>query len=266
MASPLGVGSADFAVKATLDGDGFLAWSHGGPAAKVLDITMWHYEEGNEVNFVGHVENRPESFMPGGGRSWTLNDDGTLSAMHAPHLVVGMEMPDCTLVDASDSQKRLVLEDRVAKALRGGGDAALTLKSHPGCAICPKSKESQRIDQIGISFQQLTVGGAADAMTVRLEPPFLISTLPASRDYVADVPFGSFSVHCEGPHGKLPIAVIKEEHGNAKNGSNAARLFQLNADNTISPVSAPHLVFGLRGELCAVASPAKPKGGCWVVS
>ena len=44
-----------------------------------------------------------------------------------------------------------------------------------------------------------------------------------------------------------------------KEPNNAARLFQLNPDNTISPVRAAHLVFGMRGALPVRAAGALKK-------
>ena len=62
MVAPLGVGSAQNATTATLDSEGFLAYAHGGSAAKVLDVAHWKYELGNDVNFVGHISTRSETF------------------------------------------------------------------------------------------------------------------------------------------------------------------------------------------------------------
>ena len=57
---------------------------------------MWKYEAGNDLNFVGHQSARGETFKHGGGRSFVLNADGTMSVSTAPHLVLGMNIPDCT--------------------------------------------------------------------------------------------------------------------------------------------------------------------------
>ena len=62
MVAPLGVGSAQNATTATLNSEGFLAYAHGGSAAKVLDVAHWKYELGNDVNFVGHISTRSETF------------------------------------------------------------------------------------------------------------------------------------------------------------------------------------------------------------
>merc|ERR1719199_293282 len=100
MADLLGVGAAENAASGTLDERGFLTYTHGGTNGKVLDVAHWKYEVGNDVNFVGHVSARGETFKEGGGRSFVLNGDGTLACKHAPHLVLGLNPPDCTLVNS----------------------------------------------------------------------------------------------------------------------------------------------------------------------
>ena len=81
MVAPLGVGSAQNATTATLDSDGFLAYAHGGSAAKVLehaslndclhtrsyldvvfDEALPGYGLGSAFNFVGHISTRSETF------------------------------------------------------------------------------------------------------------------------------------------------------------------------------------------------------------
>lgn len=60
----------------------------------VLDVSFWKYFEGNTVNAVGaHPESGAETFIGGGGRSWTLNDDGSISASVHPDLVLGFGQP-----------------------------------------------------------------------------------------------------------------------------------------------------------------------------
>jgi len=80
----LGIGSADNAVTATYERRAYLTYSHGGWARKVLDITNWKYEVGNEVNFVGHHSNAKRTYLPFGGREFVLNPDGTVGAKFAP--------------------------------------------------------------------------------------------------------------------------------------------------------------------------------------
>ena len=167
-----------------------------------------------------------------------------------------------TLVTMHDVVNKIVLDAHVADALRNGRTTPLTLASHPGFAIVPKTEEPRRIHEWGVNYQHLGVGPTVDGMmtsyplTARLEGPFLVSQYHTTREYVFDVPFGNLNEHCAGEHGKLPIAALFFDHGNNKEDHNAARLFVLNNDNTISPQRAAHLVFGIRGDL-----PPLPEGG-----
>lgn len=53
----------------------------------VFDVAYWKYEAGNPVNFVGDANGTQK---PGGGRSWTVNDDGTIALKHHPNWVLGL--------------------------------------------------------------------------------------------------------------------------------------------------------------------------------
>jgi len=55
----------------------------------VLDVAFWQMHEGNVVNYVGSGAEHEQTKQGGGGRDWTLNSDGTISAKHHPHLVLG---------------------------------------------------------------------------------------------------------------------------------------------------------------------------------
>ena len=244
LVAPLGIGSAERAVCATYERGAYLTYSHGGWARKVLDIAEGKYEVGNDVNFVGHTSNAKRTYLPFGGREFVLNPDGTVKAKFGNHLVLGVDPPDCTLVKVQNGGNKLVLEPQVAQALRNGQAAPLTLASHPGYAIVPKTEQPRRFKDS--SYRQLGVGPAArGAMVARLEGSFLVSHHPSTMNYVFDVPFGNLNEHCHGNAGKLPIAAINQ----GKDEGNAARLFVLNADGTISPQRASNLVFGIRGLL-----------------
>jgi len=56
----------------------------------VFDVSFWKMEEGNTINYVGANHEGVQTRLGGGGRDWTLNDDGTISAKHHPHLVIGI--------------------------------------------------------------------------------------------------------------------------------------------------------------------------------
>ena len=58
----------------------------------VLDVAHWKMKEGQPVNWVGGTSAKEKTKLDGGGRDWTINEDGTISAKHHPHLVLGVEM------------------------------------------------------------------------------------------------------------------------------------------------------------------------------
>merc|ERR1712100_707396 len=58
-----------------------------------LDVAHWKMEEGNTVNFVGGTTTKEPTKKGGGGRDWVANKDGTISAKHHPHLVLGLSGP-----------------------------------------------------------------------------------------------------------------------------------------------------------------------------
>lgn len=58
-----------------------------GDTELVFDVSFWNFVEGSPVNFVGG-QSASETYI-GGGRLWTINEDGTISPRRAPHLVLG---------------------------------------------------------------------------------------------------------------------------------------------------------------------------------
>ena len=164
-----------------------------------------------------------------------------------------VEVPDCTLVMAHAAESVKLLPE-VAQALRAGRTTPLLLASPPGYAIVPKTDEPQRIDEWGVNYQHLGIGPASEALQAKMRGKFLLSQHRATRDYVLDVPFAAYRVHCEGEHGKLPLAVISWDDRSRNLDETAPRTFVVNADNSISPTKATHLAFGIRGALPAVGA------------
>ena len=87
-----GIGSAALAVSAAYGPDGFIEL----PGEDlVFDVSFWKMEPGNTVNFVGGGPQgcccKAETKLKHGvcGRSWTLNDDGTISPLKRADLVLG---------------------------------------------------------------------------------------------------------------------------------------------------------------------------------
>ena len=182
-----------------------------------------------------------------------LNSHGTLSVKPAPHFVLGMSPPDCTLVGAQAAEC-VVLQPGVAQALRAGQVTPLLLASPPGYAIVPKTDNPRRIDQWRVMYQQLGIGPAAQALQARMQGQFILSQHPSTRDYVLDVPYATYTVHCQGQHGKLPISAICWDDRGRNLDANAPHTFVVNANNSISPTKATHLVFGIRGALLPLAA------------
>ena len=86
----------------------------------VFDVSYWKMECGNTVNFVGGATKKEKTKQSGGGRDWVLNSDGTIGAMHRPDLVLGIALPDCTLVE-KDAAERFILDDEAAKVMKEPG-------------------------------------------------------------------------------------------------------------------------------------------------
>ena len=84
----------------------------------------------------------------------------------------------------------------------------------------------------------LGIGPASDALQAKMQGQFILSQRPSTRDYVLDVPFATYEVHCEGEHGKLPIAAICFDDRSTNLDPNAPRTFVVNANNSISPSKA----------------------------
>ena len=247
----LGVGPSDKALKAAFDKQGFFTSSHApnsmrgdsasAPPSMVFDISWWKYEEGNTVNLVGEARSNERSRDTGGGRTFTINEDGSVSNSRNPHLVLGVNLPDITLVNATSPNALTFDVAAGPRGLSSGQSVPLTLASHPGLAVCPKT-EPRRINEWGVSYQHWGLGEAKNAMSVKLEGEFILSTHPSSLNFVLDVPFDKRVEGCGG----MPLAVINFDNGSNKEGGNKARKFMVNPNGTLSPVASPHLVLGVR--------------------
>jgi hypothetical protein len=108
----IAVGPLEDAIKVKYDGE-FLTRDDG----RVFDIAHWKYEEGNFLCIVkGPNDDETHKGRGGhGGRSFTLNDDQTISPSKAPHLafgVIGSTAPEKQWGELSRSQRaRLILAE-----------------------------------------------------------------------------------------------------------------------------------------------------------
>ena len=242
----IGIGPAHMAMHVRFESN-FIVRVHD---ERVMDIAHWKYEEGNTLNVLRSASNHPgHTRYSGGGRSFVFNHDGSISPQHAPHLVLGVSTPDCTLVSMTSPNKVTIAN---AHELRSGGSVPLHLSSHPGYAIVPKFAP-RRINEWGVAYAHWGIAPAKEARlgdgsaplpaSVRLEGSYLMSTHSASHDFILDVPFAKLHVGCDN----LPLAVISfDDRSKNREPNNKARLFQVNADGSISPSRAPHLALGLR--------------------
>lgn len=80
---------AGAAIQVQLEGSGFLKLTD---ADLVLDVSFWKFNEGTTVNFVGG-SSAGRTRLEGGGRSWVVNDDGTIGCKYHQHLVLGTYPP-----------------------------------------------------------------------------------------------------------------------------------------------------------------------------
>ena len=112
LATGLGVGSADKALSAVLDEEGFLRRAHdcGGvfdvpastqrhvfdtpsaSASRLFDRTWWTHDTLANVNLISDQFSEARSRQQGGGRTFVCNDDGTISPEYAPQLVLGVRV------------------------------------------------------------------------------------------------------------------------------------------------------------------------------
>merc|ERR1719421_757162 len=94
----LGIGPQDMAMVAQMQGE-FLVRLHD---ERVLDIAHWKYEVGNTLNVLKSANCHPgHTRYGGGGRSFVVNSDGSISPKHAPHLALGLQKPRLCFVSAS---------------------------------------------------------------------------------------------------------------------------------------------------------------------
>lgn len=96
----IGVGRAEDAIRVSYDGE-FVVCDDG----RVLDVSNWSYEVGNHLVIVRGSDAAMTYQGRGGngGRSFTLNDDQTLSPTQAPHLALGVVPPTWRIVAPHES-------------------------------------------------------------------------------------------------------------------------------------------------------------------
>ena len=241
----LGIGPAHMAAHMQLQGE-FLVRLHD---ERVMDIANWNYEEGNTLNILRSSSVHPgHTRYGGGGRSFIVNADGTISPMKAQHLVLGAAKPTFCFVN-SYSPHKCVFEH--AKALSGGQTVPLTLSSHPGFAVVQAFDEPREAYHEW-HYKSLCIGPASGAIKASRVGQNLVDT---SEWYVTPA---HLTVH-EGNTADLVRNRFKhpgrllEEH--KKHGGGRPLDFNFNDDGSISPVAHPHLCFGCSSTPLGAAMP-----------
>ena len=142
----------------------------------------------------------------------------------------------------------------------------LTLASHPGLAVCPKTESLRISNWTGSSYQHLGLGEAKNAMSVKLEGEFILSTHPSSLNFVLKIPAAPSGKGSREGLGRVagchdqPLAVVKKDPWSYNEHEPAYKnfTFMVNPNGTLSPVASPHLVLGVREGKSPV--PAKASG------
>jgi len=225
----LGVGPSSMAMEVRLD-DEFIFREHDG---RVFDVAFWKYEEGNHLSIVGgNDESRTR--LKGGGRSFRINSDGTISCVAAPQYVLGASIPSLVLVNStSDLQCRFNIEEVNTRS-----PTPLILASHPGLAVVPHWKNPRQFHEW--SYMDLGVGPESEGIKVSFDDKFIVWTGDSnpSNQKVFDISMWQYK---EGNH-LVIVSGPTFEKTRAKGGG---RDFNFNSDGSISPTHANHLRLGM---------------------
>ena len=246
----VGVGPSQHASHATFE-QGFLTRT---PDERVLDIDRWSFHEGNRLWFLRSIHEHPRSTRISksgrSGRQFRLNRNGTLSPMKHKHLVLGItsqvdnegEYPcdgDALVVELGDQGSRDTLILEHADRLRRGEMAPLTLVSHEGQAIVCKTASPKPVAEWSV-FPHIGVGRAEVAINAHLIGNEFLTRVDDDR---------CFDIHHWRMHAGNRICLLRSQNGHPKRTRTrisplkpGGRSFSINADGSISPKAAPHLV------------------------
>eukprot|EP00927_Polykrikos_kofoidii_P055929 TRINITY_DN50112_c0_g1_i1.p1 TRINITY_DN50112_c0_g1~~TRINITY_DN50112_c0_g1_i1.p1 ORF type:complete len:746 (+),score=94.19 TRINITY_DN50112_c0_g1_i1:55-2238(+) len=238
----LGIGPISVGVEAQLR-DGYIIRPFD---QRVFDIAYWKYEVGSALTILKSATAHPShTFYPGGGRSFQVNANGTISCQSARHLVLGSADnfvgPRLVLVKRT-ADTRCIFEH--AGGLKAGKNVDLTLKSHPGFAIRTKQSEPMHFDEWAVI--ELGIGPANQSLRASLRGGFI--SWP-EKEMVFDIRMWQY-------HEGNSVLLVKSnrDHPGRTHLHGGGRTFQLNDDGTISCSSAPHLVLGLSYPVVAAKS------------
>jgi len=198
----------------------------------VLDVSFWKYEKGNTVNFV----KPPGSEDPrnhGGGRSFKLESDGTMTCMGSPSFVLGaMKMPRRLRLVKSGSKNAIILENNLFT-----GDSQLTLRSHPGKALTLGNAGNYH----GYLYIEIELGDASNAASASYDGEFV--TLEKDNK-VLDVSFWKYTEGNTVNFVSAPMCCCFID--TTKHHRHGGRSFTMNSDGTISLMVNPSFVLGVQ--------------------
>ena len=132
----------------------------------VMDISHWSLEEGNDLNML-HGPDDDETFRHHDmrGRSFVVNEDGTMSPAPAPWLCLGIGLPRMCLVEKS-SPKALHFANRP----EGVFQLALA-GAYKGFGITNMYEGTKRHGEW--SYTEIVIGSADDALSAHFDENFL---------------------------------------------------------------------------------------------
>ena len=191
-----------------------------------------------------------------GSRRFVINDAGTISPTHRPHLVLGLSTrPGLYLVDRSSPNRahfqhveRLLTSAHDAATAPGpGGGVRLELQSHAPYGIVPITKLVTFEDQHQISFRTLGLGPVEQALQVIYRHNKII--VRNYDNYLLALHFpGKFAGNSLNMVGSTLPEWEKRWFFKIWNRIVFKKYtdFAVNDDGTISPLDAPHLALGFQ--------------------
>ncbi|CAD7951282.1 unnamed protein product [Amoebophrya sp. A25] len=265
----------------TMDSEGFLTRKED---MAVLNVSEWQFKIGKRVELIRETSDvnpmgktRKGHGKPG-GRAWIVNTaavgmvagmysnmgTNTLSPREAPHLVVGVQTPDVTLVprgSADGFQFEALQTARKSGGIITGGACFRMVSStisgrFSGYAVVGRQNPPDYYAAAEAHFQHCCVGfadaDAANVLSIRLDHAgqhngrptyFLCSDSPVTGGFILDVPFDKRQVGTSD----MPIALVKSPQGWWRKPENKAEVWIVNEDDgSISPAHSPELVLGIR--------------------
>jgi len=187
---------------------------------------------GNTVNFVKPpgTENPRNN---GGGRSFRLEPDGSMSSIGAPQFVLGVQARPRRLKLVKLGSKNVI---RLQNCLHDG-NSRLTLSSHPGKALTLGKSGNWR----GYQYIEIELGEANMAAGASFDGEFV--TLE-NDNKVLDIAFWRYTEGNTVNFVSAPMFCCFIDV--TKSSRNGGRSFVQNSNGTLSPMVHPEFVLGVQ--------------------